>query len=102
MLLMDRNTSRFILYTPAQFHHDANEHTNPSISAIIEEDGAWLERKRFVDREVGLEDLFRPFLGNDRTMDMHFPDSPYDLTGYRMYSRKIECLHRDEMRYVET
>jgi hypothetical protein len=102
MLLMDKSTSRFIVHAPSQFHHRTDEHGNLSATAIVEEDGTWLERNRFVDREVALEELFRPWLGNGRVMEMHFPTSSSDLVSYRIYSRKIECLHRGEMRYVET
>ena len=103
MLLVDEFTSRFIIHAPSEFHRDTIEHGNLSATAIIEEDGAWLERNRFVDREVELEELFRPWLGNEGLMtEIHFPGSPYQQTSYRIYSRKIECLHRGEMRYVET
>lgn len=100
MLFVDEHMSRFIIFAPAQFHRDANEHGNLSATAVIEEDGAWLERNRFVDREIGLEELFQPWLGHDLTIDRYFPDSPHSMTSFRIYSRKIECLHRGEMRYV--
>lgn len=102
MLLVDENMSRFIINAPAKFHRDANEHGNLSATAVIEEDGAWLERNRFVDREFGLEEMFRRWLWHDCTMELHFPNSPKNTTSFRIYSRKIECLHRGEMRYVKT
>ena len=102
MLLMNQDTSRFIIYAPAQFHHGSNENGQPSFTATIEEDGSWLERNEFFNREVDMEDLFRPWLLNHQLItDLVFPGSPYDLISFRIYSRKIECLHRGEMRYVE-
>ena len=97
--LINKEAYRYIIHVPAQFHQDPHGRTNPSATAVIEveEDGAWLERNRFVDREVELEELFHVWI-KISLLEFYFHDTPEnngELLFFRIYSRKIERLRLD-------